>query len=65
MIGTIVFFRGRVGFIRRADGTDLYFDRQGLAKGVKTTDLVDGCDVSFEEVQGEKSAYAVEVTPIR
>ncbi|HEY4176943.1 MAG TPA: hypothetical protein VGM90_08940 [Kofleriaceae bacterium] len=49
------------GFIRRADGTDIYFARHNLSEDTDEAALVEDCAVSYDEVTTPKVTYATNV----
>lgn len=51
------------GFIRAADGTDYFFHKSGMAKGVEFHELAEGQAVQFEAGEGPKGPRAEEIEP--
>lgn len=66
--GTIKFFtplpQGAFGFIRQADGPDLFFARTSLAEGVRDDDVEADREVEFDVVTGAKVQQAANVRPV-
>lgn len=63
-VKSVLYDRG-FGFIRTAEGDEVFFHREGLAPGVTFELLRPGEQVSFDLRQGARGPRAENVTPER
>jgi len=52
------------GFIRRADGSDIFFHCSDLVDGIEFNSLEESQQVRFQEIEGERGPKAINVEPV-